>query len=266
MHWLSDCHESRICLHIDVRLHRVRSITCGLAAPCTAVTPPAAMHCTRSAASSLAAGAMMLAVAALLQASPAVPASVSAPPRRMRQPFAYHGFSAFPASFFGANPFGVENRTQMALVARHQLSGWGWQAGCSAECGAHCDHKGGCPELPPPGYGPLTGHADEEVASYDQAKAFRSFVASSPASSRTQGVFVYRQMCDAVWWYKSFFGALMDPQTRGFFLTSDRTGELCWQSGGFFDFRNASAIDWCVVQNCNLEHQPHIDYHTCWCP
>eukprot|EP01052_Picozoa_sp_SAG31_P019789 SAG31_NODE_1459_length_8254_cov_4.297854_9_plen_314_part_00 len=164
----------------------------------------------------------------------------------MRQPFEYAGFSSFPASFFGANPVGVENRTEMALVARHQLAGWGWQAGCSDECGVHCDHKGGCPKLPPPGYGPASGHANEESASYTQAKTFHAFIDELGSNHSTQGIFVYRQMCNAVWWYERFYDALMDTSKRGFFLTSERTGELCWDAGGFLDFRNSSAINWYV--------------------
>jgi hypothetical protein len=110
----------------------------------------------------------------------------------------------------------------------------------------HCDHKGGCPTLPPPEYTPATGHENKEAASYVQARAFQAYVHAHPASSNTDGVFVYRQMCNAVWWYRTFYDALMDPQLRGYFLTSSRTGELCWQSGGFLNFANASAIDWYV--------------------
>jgi hypothetical protein len=37
-------------------------------------------------------------------------------------PFPYKGFDSFPASFFGADIWGVENTSEMALVAKHQIA------------------------------------------------------------------------------------------------------------------------------------------------
>ena len=47
-------------------------------------------------------------------------------------PWAYDGFDSFPALYFGANETGLENSQELRLIARHQLSGWGWQV---EQCG-----------------------------------------------------------------------------------------------------------------------------------
>lgn len=44
-------------------------------------------------------------------------------------PWTYDGFDRFPALWFGANASGLDNSSQLALVARHSLAGYGWQQG-----------------------------------------------------------------------------------------------------------------------------------------
>ena len=118
---------------------------------------------------------------------------------KMPMPFPYKGYEAFPASFFGADIWGVESAEEMRLVAKHQVAGWGWQQGCmqqccSGECNCESSNPVGCPTKPPPGYSPATGHANEEGALYNQSQAFERYLEANPGSSATQGIFVYRQL------------------------------------------------------------------------
>ena len=62
--------------------------------------------------------------------------ATAAAPRAVEIPWEYKGFQSFPACWFGANPTGspapgtdAEPNTTMAIMARHQLVGWGWQQG-----------------------------------------------------------------------------------------------------------------------------------------
>ena len=95
----------------------------------------------------------------------------------------------------------------MRLVARHQVSGWGWQQGCMTSCcnGEHCNcetsNPVGCPDVPPPGYTPSGGHEDEEAELYKQARAFAGYRASAGKDVATQGVFVCvaRVATEALW-------------------------------------------------------------------
>ena len=65
------------------------------------------------------------------------PVTPSAPStRQVDIPWPYKGFESFPACWFGADPTGspapgtdAEPNTTMAIMARHQLVGWGWQQG-----------------------------------------------------------------------------------------------------------------------------------------
>jgi hypothetical protein len=156
---------------------------------------------------------------------------------KIPMPFEYKGFDAFPASFFGADIWGVENDTEMALVAKHQISGWGWQQGCMQQCcsgACNCESSNpqGCPTKPPEGYSPATGHADEEGALYNQSRAFKRYLDAHPApASQTQGIFVYRQLSTPCWWWTKIYEAYTDPSKRGFFFTSESSGEYCWSSG-----------------------------------
>ena len=167
------------------------------------------------------------------------------PRAKMPMPFPYQGFDSFPASFFGADIWGVENQTEMALVAKHQVAGWGWQQGCMQECcgdGCNCESSNpqGCPSSPPAGYSPSTGHADEEAALYNQSRTFKQYLAAHPAS-RTQGVFVYRQLSTPCWWWSEIYEAYTNPETRGYFFTSERNGEFCWSVSAAAPFASSFA-------------------------
>jgi hypothetical protein len=47
--------------------------------------------------------------------------------RVLPPPWDYEGFSQFPALWFGANSSGLDERVQLDLIAKHALSGYGWQ-------------------------------------------------------------------------------------------------------------------------------------------
>jgi hypothetical protein len=186
-----------------------------------------------------------------LLAAAAVLAGTAVAPAKIPQPFPYKGYDRFPASFFGADIWGDENQTQMALVAKHQLAGWGWQQGCMQQCcgGPSCNCESsnpqGCPTHPPAGFSPKTGHANEEGALYNQSRAFKRYLDAHP-QSQTQGIFVYRQLSTPCWWWRKIYEAYNNPALRGMFFTSARTGEYCWQSGPIWDFRNATARSYYV--------------------
>eukprot|EP00038_Savillea_parva_P005088 m.147135 g.147135 ORF g.147135 m.147135 type:complete len:470 (-) comp11658_c1_seq3:2457-3866(-) len=172
---------------------------------------------------------------------------------KIPMPFPYRGYDHFPASFFGADIHGVESDTEMALVAKHQVSGWGWQQGCMQSCcppPCNCETSNpvGCPSTPPKGFTPAGGHEDEEAELRKQSLAFKAYVAAHPDTAVTQGIFAYRQLTNAAWWWIKNYNAYTNPATRNFFYTSDRTGELCWSSGPIWDFRNASARQYYIDQ------------------
>jgi len=172
---------------------------------------------------------------------------------RMPMPFPYAGYDAFPASFFGADIWGVENATEMALVAKHQISGWGWQQGCmqsccSGACNCESSNPVGCPKTPPPGFSPATGHADEEAQLYNQSRAFAKYCKAQAPKVATHGIFVYRQLSTPCWWWQKIFDAFTDTAMRGMFFSSAATGEYCWSSGPIWDFRNATAREYYVQQ------------------
>jgi hypothetical protein len=163
---------------------------------------------------------------------------------KIPMPFEYKGFEHFPASFFGADIWGIENDTEMAMVAKHQISGWGWQQGCMQQCcsgACNCESSNpqGCPTKPPEGYTPANGHANEEGALYNQSRAFKHYLDTHPAST-TQGIFVYRQLSTPCWWWKKIYEAYTDPSKRGFFFTSKSTGEYCWSSGPIWYARSSN--------------------------
>eukprot|EP00035_Acanthoeca_spectabilis_P003913 m.96700 g.96700 ORF g.96700 m.96700 type:complete len:480 (-) comp12372_c0_seq1:2497-3936(-) len=166
---------------------------------------------------------------------------------KIPMPFEYRGFDNFPASFFGADIHGVEADSEMALVAKHQVSGWGWQQGCMTSCcpPPHCNcetsNPVGCPSVPPPGYTPAAGHVDEEEEILKQATAFKAYVEAHSNIAVTQGIFAYRQVTYAAWWWRKNYDAYTNPATRKYFLRSASTGDFCWSNGPIWDFRNASA-------------------------
>jgi hypothetical protein len=72
----------------------------------------------------------------------------AAPPSKRAIPWPYKGYDSFPSNWFGANPTGGlggpgENNATLAIMAKHQLVGWGWQQGmydipCSVSTGQQC--------------------------------------------------------------------------------------------------------------------------------
>ena len=61
-----------------------------------------------------------------------------------------------------------------------------------------------------------------------------------------QGIFVYRQLSTPCWWWTKIYDAYTNPAMRGYFFTSESSGEYCWSSGPIWDFRNASALKYYV--------------------
>ena len=56
-------------------------------------------------------------------------------------PFAYDGWKSFPSLYFGSNPSGLQNETQLALLARFSLVGWGWEQGTGPLCHNSWSHQ-----------------------------------------------------------------------------------------------------------------------------
>ena len=80
----------------------------------------------------------------------------------------YSGFARFPAFYFGAaEGSGVQSSQELAFVARHALSGWGWQEGHGAK--AHGEMEG------------------------QQAAARLRAIAPRNSSASPDALFVYRQ-------------------------------------------------------------------------
>jgi hypothetical protein len=82
-------------------------------------------------------GSILLHLAAAAHASSSSPRAI---------PWKYEGWNSFPSNWFGANPTGIipgESNSTLAVMARHQLVGWGWQQGmydipCSIATGQQC--------------------------------------------------------------------------------------------------------------------------------
>jgi hypothetical protein len=55
--------------------------------------------------------------------------------------FSYDGFSRFPTFFFGASATGLQNQTQLELMSRFSLVGWGWEQGTGPFCHNSWSHQ-----------------------------------------------------------------------------------------------------------------------------
>ena len=157
-------------------------------------------------------------------------------------PWKYKGFDAFPALYFGANETGPESERELALIARHQLAGWGWQVEQCGDGTAHsgadgwCDGKHQSLDQQCFGTGARCANLtfDESAASLHDAHALRQFIQRHSADAHTDGIFVYRQANLANWWYKEA-GRVAFTEHPEFFHAADN-GQLCWRDGPFWDF------------------------------
>ena len=95
-------------------------------------------------------------------------------------PFNYTGYNRFPSFYFGASP-GPQSSTELDLVRRFALTGWGWQQGYQANNG----HLG-------------------ELAGSSAASALRA-IAPVGSINSPDFTFVYRQS-ESLFTYYSFFG------------------------------------------------------------
>ncbi|KAK3236415.1 hypothetical protein CYMTET_53445 [Cymbomonas tetramitiformis] len=148
----------------------------------------------------------------------------------------YHGYNAFPANFFGANESGLESKGQLAFVARHQLSGWGWQVDQQHHW------KGGASE--PPCHGgcgfPVNYSFDESERLFANAQRLTDFLEHEGGA--TQGIFAYRQATQANWWFKVDGRDATSAHPEHFYKATD--GKLCWQDGPLRDFRVPGAMEY----------------------
>ena len=167
------------------------------------------------------------AAAALLASAGALP-DYSGP----KPPWPYRGYESFPSHFFGANESGPENAAELALLARHQFVGWGWQQGDSVTPTADDGH-----------------YYNEETASAQAATRFASFLEFSAASpKRTQGIFVYRHSQMALSWYTVQRAAYNNSANDDFWMKG-ADGKTCVDSnrgGPAWNFSNPRAADFFV--------------------
>ncbi len=148
-------------------------------------------------------------------------------------PWKYRGYEAFPAHFFGANQSGPPSAAELALIAKHQFAGWGWQAGDNITSALDDGH-----------------FYSEETTLAQIATRFASYVEFSSAPKVTQGVFVYRHSEMALSWFTLQRAAYNNSANDDFWMKDDN-GEICWnrtagRSGPAWNFSNPRAADFFV--------------------
>lgn len=160
----------------------------------------------------------------------------------------YKGFSNFPALYFGSNETGLESSAELKFIARHQLSGWGWQVEQCGDGRAQSGADGWCfgrhQQLDKRCFG--TGARctnltfDESQASLRDAKLLQQVLSRSGGD--TDAVFVYRQANLANWWYKVAGRDAFELHPE-YFHAADN-GQLCWRDGPFWDFTASGATEY----------------------
>lgn len=160
---------------------------------------------------------------------PPLPAHTGAPP-----PWPYKGYASFPAHFFGANETGQEPESELALIAKHQFVGWGWQQDLDATSPTEDGH-----------------YYSEETASAQAATRLASYVAFSKANgseATTQGIFVYRHSMFALSWYSLQRAAYTNSANADFWVKGP-DGKACVATpygGPTWNFSNPGAADFFV--------------------
>ena len=175
--------------------------------------------------------ALIIAIAA------SVATAASAAPPAAVPGWKYHGFTSFPAAYFGANMTGPPNATELAFVARHQLAGFGWQASMATRW------PGAAPWEPPANGGSLPAnysYSEEAVLAADAARLSRYARAHAPTAA-VDAAFVYRQASVANWWFaddRAMYGGHAE------FFLRDAAGRLCWRDGPFYDWTAPGAPEY----------------------
>jgi hypothetical protein len=144
-------------------------------------------------------------------------AAVALPAGSPLPPWNYSGFSRFPSFYFGAST-GSQSPSQLALVARFSLAGWGWQQGFGG------------------GHGEAQGLA--------AARALRR-VAPVGLPNSPDAAFVYRQSEALFTYYDTMKNLTTDPALAPVLyaaqLRDPVTGRACG-GGGLLSFSNATFV------------------------
>eukprot|EP00937_MAST-01D_sp_MAST-1D-sp2_P005378 g5378.t1 len=179
-----------------------------------------------------------------------------------KPPWPYKGFETFPALWFGQNRSGLDSAPQMALEARHQIVGWGWQQNfdtvakytdnTTTGTGRPCNRTSCLPN------GTFYQQETSLAQMASRFAAYREFAppADPARPHRTQGVFVYRHMEVAEYYWSIAAAAFHNPNNEEMFLHEPSEGashgKICWKTndmtGPFFNFSNPRANDWFVDQ------------------
>jgi hypothetical protein len=169
---------------------------------------------------------------------PAPPAPPPAPPTPPLKPYTgplppwpYVGFKTFPAHFFGANASGQENAAELALIAKHQFAGWGWQQDENASPDADDGH-----------------FYNEETALAQAASRFGAFVEFGPLPKKTQAVFVYRHSQMALSWF-DLQRAAYNNSANDAFWKHGPDGKVCFDNGRggpTWNFSHPAAADYWI--------------------
>ena len=146
-------------------------------------------------------------------------------------PWRYNGFESFPSFFFGANQTGSEPPTELALIAKHQFAGWGWQQDVDVTPASDDGH-----------------FYNEETASAQAATRLASYIQFSGAPKKTQGIFVYRHSQMALSWYTVQRAAYNNSANSDFWMRGN-DGTICVdrnRGGPAWNFSNPRAADFFV--------------------
>eukprot|EP01052_Picozoa_sp_SAG31_P032980 SAG31_NODE_3673_length_3999_cov_2.498974_1_plen_181_part_00 len=155
---------------------------------------------------------MAAAAAAAVVAATAVPPAGSTPLPKYtgpQPPWQYNGWASFPSFFFGANQTGPEPPAELALIAKHQFAGWGWQQDVDVTPASDDGH-----------------FYSEETASAQAATRLASYVEFSGAAKKTQGIFVYRHSQMALSWYTIQRAAYNNSANSDFWMRGN-DGKIC---------------------------------------
>lgn len=148
----------------------------------------------------------------------------------------YSGFVRFPAFYFGAaEGTGTQSAQELEFVARHALSGWGWQQGHGAK--AHGEAEG------------------QQAAARLRALAPLNFSASPDA------LFVYRQS-ESLFTYYDLMAAVEDNTSLASSAqlhAPSNASQLCG-GGGLLSYSEQPFLDyWVNTVGGEVAAEPHVD-------
>jgi hypothetical protein len=134
-------------------------------------------------------------------------------------PFNYTGYIRFPSFYFGASP-GPQSSTELDLVRRFALTGWGWQQSYQSNNGHH-----------------------GELAGSSAASSLRA-IAPIGSTNSPDFAFVYRQS-ESIFTYYDLMANVTINSTLLFAaeLHDPISGKLCG-GGGLLSFSNSTFVDY----------------------